>query len=68
MVFVHGGNFTRGDKAGLENIPAYFARHGFLGVTIDYRLTPAVHWPAQSLDLGSAVAWLRAFLPLPSGW
>jgi len=59
VVFVHGGGFTGGDKRGLENVPAYFARHGFLGVTIDYRLAPAAHWPEQSLDLGSAIAWVR---------
>lgn len=60
VVFVHGGGFTGGDKGGLENVPAYFARHGLLGVTINYRLAPAVHWPSQSVDLGSAIAWLRA--------
>ncbi len=43
VVFVHGGGFTVGDKAGFENIPAYFARNGMLGVTIDYPLSPGVH-------------------------
>jgi acetyl esterase/lipase len=60
VVFVHGGGFARGDKRGGENVAAYFARHGMLGVTMNYRLTPAATWPAQSLDIGSATAWLRA--------
>ena len=60
VVYVHGGGFARGDKRSGENIAAYFARHGMLGVTINYRLTPAATWPAQSLDIGSAIAWLRA--------
>jgi acetyl esterase/lipase len=60
VVFVHGGGFVSGDKARFENIPAYFARHGMLGVGINYLLAPQAHWPAQSRDLGSAVAWLRA--------
>lgn len=60
VVFVHGGGFARGDKKDYDNIPAYFARHGFLGVNVNYRLTPAVQWPAASEDVGSAVAWLKA--------
>jgi acetyl esterase len=60
IVFVHGGGFVRGDKNDYDNVPAYFARHGFLGVNINYRLAPAVTWPAATEDLGSAVAWLKA--------
>lgn len=60
VVFVHGGGFVRGDKKDYDNIPAYFARHGFLGVNINYRLAPAVTWPAVSEDVGSAMAWLKA--------
>ena len=60
VVFVHGGGFRIGDKRGGENIAAYFARHGMLGVTINYRLAPEVTWPTQSLDLGNAIGWLRA--------
>ncbi len=60
VIFVHGGGFTRGDKRGSANIAAYFARHDMLGITMNYRLAPTVQWPAQSLDLGSAVAWLKA--------
>ena len=60
VIFVHGGGFTRGDKQGGENIAAYLARHGLLGITINYRLAPTVQWPEQSLDLGNAVAWLKA--------
>jgi arylformamidase len=60
VIFVHGVAFSRGDKRSGENVAAYFARHGMLGVTMNYRLAPAVTWPAQSLDVGAAVAWLNA--------
>jgi len=60
VIFVHGGGFTGGDKESGENIAAYFARHGLLGVTINYRLAPTAQWPEQSLDLGRVVAWLHA--------
>jgi len=60
VLFVHGGDFTSGDKRNGDNIAAYFARHGMLGVSMNYRLAPAVAWPEQSLDIGKAVAWLGA--------
>ena len=49
VVFVHGGGFARGDKKDYDNVPAF-----------NYRLTPAIAWPAASEDVGSAVAWLKA--------
>ncbi|HUB96854.1 MAG TPA: alpha/beta hydrolase, partial [Stellaceae bacterium] len=60
VLFVHGGGFLRGDKNDYDNVPAYFARHGFLGVNINYRLAPKATFPGATLDLGSAVAWVRA--------
>src|ERR1700722_1218826 len=58
IIFVHGGDFTGGDKRNGDNVAAYFARHGMLGVAMNYRLAPAVTWPEQSLDVGKAVSWL----------
>ena len=40
LVFVHGGGFVRGDKKGAANIGAYFARHGVLAITLNYRFAP----------------------------
>jgi acetyl esterase len=59
IVFVHCGRFEHGDKRDGANIAAYFARHGLMGVTINYRLAPSVTWPEQSVDIGNAIAWLR---------
>jgi triacylglycerol lipase len=58
VIFVHGGDFTGGDKRNGDNVAAYFARHGMLGVAMNYRLAPAATWPEQSLDVGKAVSWL----------
>jgi acetyl esterase/lipase len=60
VVFVHGGGFTSGDKRNGDNVAAWFAREGMVGISMNYRLAPAVAWPAQSLDIGAAVAWLGA--------
>jgi acetyl esterase/lipase len=64
VVFVHGGKFVSGKRNDTEeftaNIPTYFARHGMVGITADYRLAPAVQWPAQSEDVGSIVKWIKS--------
>lgn len=63
LVFVHGGGFTRGDKHGAfypDNITAWAARQGMLGVNINYRLAPGHSWPAGAGDLADALAWVRS--------
>lgn len=60
VIYVPGGGFTGGDKAGFPNIGSYFARRGLLGVAISYRLSPEVLWPAGAQDVARAVAWVKA--------
>ena len=66
VVFVHGGLLANGDKrsGGAEeyvsgNIPTYFARHGFIGITANYRLVPDVVWPQGAEDMREILGWLR---------
>jgi acetyl esterase/lipase len=63
LLFVHGGGFTRGTKHGdfyPDNITLWAAKHGMVGVNIDYRLAPANPWPTGARDLASAIAWTKA--------
>lgn len=65
LIFVHGGGFVRGDKtqAGTpfyDNVMAWAADHGLVGVNIDYRLAPAAKWPSGVKDVGAVVGWVRA--------
>jgi triacylglycerol lipase len=65
LVFVHGGGFVMGDKRSTEtpfydNIGTAAAAHGFVGVTITYRLAPAHRFPAGPEDLAAVVRWLKA--------
>jgi triacylglycerol lipase len=64
LLFVHGGGFTGGSKAGNgyypQNVTAWAARNGYVGVNIDYRLAPAAAWPAGRDDLAAAINWVRA--------
>jgi acetyl esterase/lipase len=69
VVYVHGGGLVRGDKdeegtQGLinSNVPVYFAHHGMIGVSINYRLVPGVQYPGGGEDLASAVKWIRAHI------
>ena len=58
-LYVHGGGFVRGDKSDYSNIVAYLGAHGIVAVNMNYRLAPKVSWPAESEDVGAAVAFLK---------
>lgn len=65
LLFVHGGGFVAGDKRRPgspyhDNIGLWAVRHGMIGVNMTYRLAPQHPWPAGAMDVGAAVAWVRA--------
>ena len=64
VVFVHGGAFVDGNRNRSAEIYAnvlyFFARHGVIGINIEYRLAPAHPYPAGIEDVARAVAWTRA--------
>jgi len=58
VVFIHGGGWKSGDKYPSRiNI---MATHGFLGLSINYRLSGIALFPAAVEDAKCAVRWLRA--------
>jgi len=59
LVFLHGGGFVRGDKAGEANIGTYFARHGVVVIIMNYRFAPKNQWPSGAEDIASALRWIR---------
>lgn len=63
VLFVHGGAFVRGDKDANDevygNVCYYFARHGYLGVNVEYRLAPESKYPGGAADLAAAIAWAK---------
>jgi acetyl esterase len=62
IVVVHGGSWTRGDKADIawRAVCQWFASAGYVALSVDYRLAPANAFPAAIDDVRAAVAWLRA--------
>jgi acetyl esterase/lipase len=62
LLFIHGGGFARGSKAGYGNTwGPYLAARGYVVFAIDYRLSkPTVTtWPQALLDCKAAVQYLR---------
>ena len=63
LVFVHGGAFVRGAKTasaeGYGNVLTWFARQGYLGINMEYRLAPEVVYPAGADDVARVVTWVK---------
>ena len=60
IVCIHGGGFRAGTRDGYDKTCLMLAEHGYVAVTITYRLAPAHQFPAAVLDCKAAVRWLRA--------
>jgi acetyl esterase/lipase len=64
VVFIHGGGFSGGAKRApnspfYDNVGLWAARHGLVGVTINYRLAPEFQYPSGIEDLTRVIDWLR---------
>ena len=67
IVFIHGGGWRGGNRAGYRREIEEAARRGYVAVTVSYRLTQPDEqrkakypFPAQVHDVKCAVRWLRA--------
>ena len=60
IVFVHGGAWRLGSKAGGgRRLQRFLDSGNYVGASINYRLTPEALWPAQIHDCRAAIRWLR---------
>ncbi|SMP41541.1 Acetyl esterase/lipase [Neorhodopirellula lusitana] len=59
-VWVHGGGWQSGSKEGGVNQVSRMVAEGFVGATIEYRLTGEAPFPAQIEDCKCAIRFLRA--------
>jgi acetyl esterase/lipase len=60
IVFFYGGNWQSGDRAGYRFVAESLTRAGNIVAIPDYRLYPAVRFPAFLDDSARAVAWVAA--------
>lgn len=62
IIYLHGGGWAEGERStGLYPwLNPLLASHGFITVSVDYRLSRFASFPAQIYDVKAAVRWLRA--------
>jgi len=66
VLVIHGGGWVGGDKSAARevNICTVLASHGYVAMSINYRLgpknNPSASWPQNIRDCKAAVRWLRA--------
>jgi arylformamidase len=63
LMFVHGGGWSRGERAMVSELPAYAQRHGLTLASTSYRLAPAVSARESAMDVAAAIADLKRRLP-----
>ena len=59
VLFVHGGEWTRGDKTEVSTKPKFFNENGIIFVSTNYRLSATDHHPAQVNDIAAALRWCK---------
>lgn len=61
IVFVHGGGWKRGDKAGATGMEKvdHWTGEGYAFASVNYRLVPDATAEQQAADVAAAIAWLR---------
>jgi len=60
VLFLHGGGWRFGDRRLAPDLARYFARDGYVMVSIDYRLSDEARFPASVVDAVTAIRWMRA--------
>jgi len=58
IFFVHGGAWTVGDKKNHVAKGLFFARKGYVFVSVNYRLAPEITYPVFVYDVAEALCWV----------
>ena len=60
FVYVHGGGWVLGDKRE-QGLPLmlHLAAHGWVCLTVNYRLSPRATFPDHLVDVKGAIAWVK---------
>jgi acetyl esterase/lipase len=60
VLLIHGGGWVSGDRTQMRGYGIQLARHGYLCVANEYRLSGESRWPAAIHDVKAALRWMRA--------
>src|SRR5678816_4169876 len=59
VFWIHGGGWQAGDKSDVKLKPQWFMEHGFVFVSINYRLWPAVDMGTLHRDVAKSFGWVH---------
>lgn len=59
VIYVHRGEWVRGDKSEVSYKPKLLNEHGIVFVSANYRLSDVARHPAQVEDVAAAVRWVH---------
>lgn len=59
VVWIHGGGWRKGDKAGVQQKPQAFTDQGYVFVSVNYRLFPEVSLKTMTGDVAAAIRWVH---------
>jgi len=59
VFWIHGGGWHGGDKSDVKLKPQWFMDKGFVFVSINYRLLPAVDMDTLNRDVAKAFGWME---------
>jgi acetyl esterase/lipase len=59
VFWIHGGGWETGDKADMKTKPKVFMEHGFIVVSTNYRLLPAVEMGTLIRDVSKSFHWME---------
>jgi acetyl esterase/lipase len=59
VIWVHGGAWQIGDKRLVQAKPTAFNEQGYVLVSVNYRLHPAVTYKEQAGDIAQAIRWAK---------
>jgi acetyl esterase/lipase len=67
VFWIHGGGWQSGDKSMVARKPQAFMDAGFVFVSINHRLLPAVDMGAVTRDVASALGWVSRNIAMHGG-
>ncbi|CAA9383385.1 MAG: hypothetical protein AVDCRST_MAG64-794 [uncultured Phycisphaerae bacterium] len=59
VFWIHGGGWEAGDKSDVKRKPQWFMDQGFVFVSVNYRLLPAVDMGTLTRDVAKAFRWVH---------
>src|SRR5262249_33848932 len=60
ILCIHGGGFRAGKRESYDAQCIRLAQHGYVALTVTYRLAPKFPFPTAIHDVKAAVRWMRA--------